>query len=77
MVLASDLLKQIKPSVLGVIYCNEDSLKSFNIDEEMKNEFKKMIKQYRYAEKSELRMLPEKEINHIKKMLNKLFAIKY
>ncbi|CAK81016.1 unnamed protein product (macronuclear) [Paramecium tetraurelia] len=72
---SSDLLKQIKPSVLGVIYCNEDSLKSFNIDEEMKNDFKKMIKQYRHTEKSELRMLPEEEINHIKTMLNKLFAI--
>ncbi|CAD8086029.1 unnamed protein product [Paramecium sonneborni] len=72
---SSDLLKQIKPSVLGVIYCNDDSLKSFNIDEEMKNQFKNMIKQYRHTEKSELRMLSEEDINHIKKMLNKLFTI--
>ncbi|CAD8084835.1 unnamed protein product [Paramecium sonneborni] len=72
---SSDLLKQIKPSVLGIIYCNEDSLKSFNIDENMKNEFKNMIKEYRHTQKSELRMLPEENINHIKKMLNKLFAI--
>lgn len=37
--IASDLLKQIKPSVLGVIYCSDDSFKSFNIDEEVKKGF--------------------------------------
>ncbi|CAD8177277.1 unnamed protein product [Paramecium pentaurelia] len=72
---SSDLLKQIKPCVLGVIYCNEDSLKTFNIDDEMKNEFKKIIRRFRHIDKSELRMLPEEDIKHIKKMLNKLFTL--
>ncbi|CAD8079035.1 unnamed protein product [Paramecium sonneborni] len=72
---SSDLLKQIKPSVLGVIYCKEDSFKSFNIDEKMKTEFQQLIKRYRYTEKAELRMLSENDVNYIKSMLNQLFDI--
>lgn len=39
LLLASDLLKQIKPSVLGGIYCNDDSYKNFTIGEEVKKDF--------------------------------------
>ncbi|CAD8074006.1 unnamed protein product [Paramecium sonneborni] len=72
---SSDLLKQIKPNVLGVIYCKDDSFKSFNIDEKMKTEFKLLIKRYRYTEKAELRLLQENDVNYIKSMLNQLFII--
>ncbi|CAD8062633.1 unnamed protein product [Paramecium primaurelia] len=72
---SSDLLKQIKPSVLGIIYCKDDSFKSFNIEEKMKKDFQQLIKQYRYTEKAELRQLQDNEVNYIKSMLNQLFVI--
>ncbi|CAD8168635.1 unnamed protein product [Paramecium octaurelia] len=72
---SSDLLKQIKPSVLGVIYSRDDSFKRFNIDEKMKTEFQQLIKQYRYKEKEELKQLQENDVAYIKSMLNQLFVM--
>ncbi|CAD8171555.1 unnamed protein product [Paramecium pentaurelia] len=72
---SSDLLKQVKPSVLGVIYSKDDSFKRFNIDEKMKTEFQQLIKQYRYTEKAELKQLQENDVVYIKSMLNQLFVI--
>ncbi|CAK71869.1 unnamed protein product (macronuclear) [Paramecium tetraurelia] len=72
---SSDVLKQVKPSVLGIIYSKEDSFKIFNIEDKVKKEFQQLIKQYRFTEKAELRQLQENDLNYIKSMLNQLFVI--